>query len=149
MIDSNKFRITRLEVILVFVAGLLQVLQAGWSLYLNRQTSDKIDEVKSSQDISDKILQSKPIMSGGDPAMTKVVLDALYVRAFSDDDKDDLARIAMLGDKRGLRDAIPYTIRTDSQSSPALAQKLNKLFSFIAVEQGMLQRPKQTRLVLA
>ena len=72
--DSNEFRTRRLEVILVFVVGILQVLQAGWSLYLNRQTSDKIDEVKKSQDISDKILQSEPILAGGDPARAKVVL---------------------------------------------------------------------------
>jgi hypothetical protein len=57
------------------------------------------------------------------------------VRAFSDDDKEDLARIAVLSDKSELRDAISYIIRTDSQSSPELAQKLNKVFSSIAAQQ--------------
>ena len=133
--NSNDFTTKRLEIVLVFVVGLLQVLQAGWSFYLNRQTADKIDEVKRSQDISDKILESEPIIAGGDPARAKVVLGALYVRAFSDDDKEDLARIAVLSDKRELRDAISYIIRTDSQSTPALAQRLSKVFSSIAAQQ--------------
>ena len=63
------------------------------------------------------------------------MLGALYVRAFSDDDKEDLARIAVLSDKRELRDAISYIIRTDSQSTPILARRLNKVFSAIAAQQ--------------
>ena len=133
--DSNEFSAKRLEIILVFVVGILQISQAGWSLYLNRQTADKIDDVKRSQDISDKILQSEPIIAGGDPARAKVVLGALYVRAFSDDDKEDLARIAVLSDKIELRKAISYIISTDSQSTPALARRLNKVFSSIAAQQ--------------
>ena len=136
--DSNEFSAKRLEIILVFVVGILQLSQAGWSLYLNRQTADKIDDVKRSQDISDKILQSEPIIAGGDPARAKVVLGALYVRAFSDDDKEDLARIAVLSDKIELRKAISYIISTDSQSTPALARRLNKVFSSIAAQQVML-----------
>jgi hypothetical protein len=133
--DSNDFLTKRLEIILVFVVGLLQIFQAGWSFYLNQQTASKIDEVKRSQDISDKILQSEPVIAGGNPARAKVVLGALYVRAFSDDDKEDLARIAVLSEKRELRDAISYIVRTDSQSTPALAQRLNNVFSSIAAQQ--------------
>lgn len=133
--NSNDSLTKRLEIILVFVVGLLQIFQAGWSFYLNQQTASKIDEVKRSQDISDKILQSEPVIAGGNPARAKVVLGALYVRAFSDDDKEDLARIAVLSEKRELRDAISYIVRTDSQSTPALAQRLNNVFSSIAAQQ--------------
>jgi hypothetical protein len=133
--DSNEFAAKRLEIVLVSLVGILQVFQDGWSFYLNRQTAEKIDEVKRVQDISDKILESEPVIAGGNPARAKVVLGALYVRAFSDDDKEDLARIAVLSDKTELRNAISYIIRTDSQSTPALAQRLNKVFSPIAAQQ--------------
>lgn len=133
--DSREFTTKRLEIVLIFVVGLLQALQAGWSFYLNQQTAGKLEEVKRSQDISDKILQSEPVIAGGDPARAKVVLGALYVRAISDDDKEDLARIAVLSDKRELRDAISYIIRSDSQSSPVLARRLYKVFNSIGAQQ--------------
>lgn len=133
--DSNEASARRLEIVLVFIVGFLQVLQAGWSFFLNAQTASKIEDVKRSQDISDKILQAEPIIAGGNPARAKVVLGALYVRAVSDSDKEDLARIAVLSDKKELRDAISYIIQSDSQATPTLASRLDALFKPIAVQQ--------------
>lgn len=133
--DSNEYSTRKLEIFLVFMVGILQVMQAAWSLYLNGQTAKRIEEVKRVQDMSDKILEAEPIIAGDNPSRAKVVLGALYVRAVTDEDKEDLVRVAVLSDKQELRDAVLHIIRNDNQATTSLLKSLDGLLKPIAVQQ--------------
>jgi hypothetical protein len=140
--DLNELSAKKVEIFLVFMVGMLQVMQGAWSLYLNGQTAERIEEAKRVQDISDKILEAEPIIAGDNPSRAKVALGALYVRAVTDADKEDIVRIAVLSDKKDLRDAVSYIIRNDNQATESLLKSLDGLLKPIAIQQvdsGMAQ----------
>lgn len=133
LFDSPK----KLGLVLTFVISITQVLQGAWSAYLNENTNAKIEETKRVHELSQRILESIPSITGEKHtvAKSKVTLGALYVMAQDNKDREDIIRIALLSDEEELRKAVLFIIENDTKATDEIKKLAQRVMTLKARKQ--------------